>query len=298
MATASAFTPQSAWVRRSVTSRVIVQSEEAAPGASEVAPVAPVTEEAAPAAEAPVEKLTIETIEVGATYEGTVKNVAEFGAFVNFGLDNQDGLVHKSQLADDFVANPADIVSAGQVVSVRVLTVDIEKKQISLSMKSESSADSAPRERKPRSNGPDLTKYAAMSPEEVMEGVVRTVAAYGAFVDFPDGVTGLVHISQLADGRTESSNDVVSEGDTVKVRVLAAEAGKLSLTMRTFDANAPDEKPRERRPRENGPAGRGAKKEFIDDIWSDNTEPKWIEFQTEVTGAKETQYDNVLELKF
>ena len=73
--------------------------------------------------------------QVGGQYEGTVKAVSEYGAFVNFGLVNQNGLVHKSQLAHEYVTNPTDYVSVGQKVSVRVLTVDLGMKKISLSMK-------------------------------------------------------------------------------------------------------------------------------------------------------------------
>jgi len=77
-----------------------------------------------------------------------VTDVCEIGAFVDF--ENQNGRVRKSQLADEFVANPADVVSVGQKVSVRVLSVDLNRNKISLSMKS--GAGSAPREleRKPR----------------------------------------------------------------------------------------------------------------------------------------------------
>ena len=100
---------------------------------------------------------------MGAEYAGTVKAVSDFGAFVNFGVEKQDGLVHKSQLSDDFVVDPSDIVSVGQKVSVRVLSVDIEQRKISLSMKSENAP--AKQERSPRrsSNGPDLSKYVAAS---------------------------------------------------------------------------------------------------------------------------------------
>ena len=66
--------------------------------------------------------------------EGTVTNVAAFGAFVDIGV-HQDGLVHVSQIADRFVKDPADVVKTGQVVRVRVLEVDPKRKRISLSMK-------------------------------------------------------------------------------------------------------------------------------------------------------------------
>ena len=67
---------------------------------------------------------------------GTVRNVSDFGAFVDIGV-HQDGLVHKSQMADKFVKHPLDIVKVGDVVEVRILDVDLKRKRISLSMKKE-----------------------------------------------------------------------------------------------------------------------------------------------------------------
>ena len=65
---------------------------------------------------------------------GTVRNVIDFGAFVDIGV-HQDGLVHISQLSDSFVKHPLDVVSVGDIVQVKVLKADVEKKRISLTMK-------------------------------------------------------------------------------------------------------------------------------------------------------------------
>ena len=73
---------------------------------------------------------------MGATMNGVVTNVTQFGAFVDIGV-HQDGLVHISQLADKFVDDPSKIVSVGQKVSVKVIDVDINRKRISLSMKNQ-----------------------------------------------------------------------------------------------------------------------------------------------------------------
>jgi len=78
--------------------------------------------------------LDIEDLKVGMVLTGTVRNVADFGAFVDVGV-HQDGLVHISELADKFVRNPMDVVSVGDIVKVRVLSVDAVKKRISLSMR-------------------------------------------------------------------------------------------------------------------------------------------------------------------
>ena len=79
--------------------------------------------------------------------EGTVTNVAAFGAFVDIGV-HQDGLVHVSQLADRFVKDPHEVVKAGDVVQVRVTEVDIPRKRIALTMRKEGAAESGGREMK------------------------------------------------------------------------------------------------------------------------------------------------------
>lgn len=78
--------------------------------------------------------LSIEDLEEGMILEGTVRNIVDFGAFVDIGV-HQDGLVHKSQLANKFVKHPLDIVNVGEIVNVKVLDVDIERNRIQLSMK-------------------------------------------------------------------------------------------------------------------------------------------------------------------
>ena len=78
--------------------------------------------------------LTLEDLEIGMIMQGTVRNIVDFGAFVDIGV-HQDGLVHISQLvADKFVKHPLDIVSVGDIVDVKVLDVDIKRKRINLSM--------------------------------------------------------------------------------------------------------------------------------------------------------------------
>jgi len=236
--------------------------------------------EAAAAASA-TEKTPIDAIEVNSQVEGTIKGVSDFGAFVDFGAVT-DGLVHKSQLSDDFVDKPADVVAVGQKVMVRVIRVDIEKNQVSLSMKSKAAGKSGGR--RDRST-PDLKKYDMVEDQTILSGTVKTIAAYGAFVEMEDGVTGLVHISQLTEGRVDDVESAVSVGDAVKVRVLSVSDGKLSLTMKEYKESTPkaDFKPRDR----------GNRNARIDDIWSDSTEPEWQKYLEEATEG----FDNVLELK-
>jgi len=78
--------------------------------------------------------LAMEDLTEGMILQGTVRNVIDFGAFVDIGV-HQDGLVHISQLSDRFIKHPLEAVSVGEVVTVKVLSVDMAKKRISLTMK-------------------------------------------------------------------------------------------------------------------------------------------------------------------
>ena len=79
----------------------------------------------------------MEDLKPGMILKGTVRNVIDFGAFVDIGV-HQDGLVHISQMSDHYIKHPLDVVSVGDVVDVKVLSVDLERKRISLTMKLDS----------------------------------------------------------------------------------------------------------------------------------------------------------------
>ena len=81
--------------------------------------------------------LDIKDLEIGTKLDGIVRNVTDFGAFVDIGL-HSDGLVHKSQMANYFVNNPVDVVKVGQQVKVKVIAIDLEREKVSLSMKDDS----------------------------------------------------------------------------------------------------------------------------------------------------------------
>ena len=78
--------------------------------------------------------LGIEDLKPDMVLTGTVRNVIDFGAFVDIGV-HQDGLVHISELSDKYVKHPSDVVSLGDIVSVKIISVDVKKKRIALSMK-------------------------------------------------------------------------------------------------------------------------------------------------------------------
>lgn len=209
-------------------------------------------------------------LEVGATVAGTVKAIQSYGAFLDIGAQT-DALLHVSRLSDDFVSNVEDVVKAGDVVEVRIVSVDADKGQIAVTMRSEeaeaqaadrSSGGGRRKERPQRSGGDRQAQMAALaslaekgfSDEQFVEGNVVSTLDFGAFVRFDasqlaEGVEGeidgLVHISALTVGRADDVNSIVSVGDKVQVRVRSVDAagGKVSLSMISKED---EPKPRER----------------------------------------------------
>ncbi|WFS23328.1 Tex family protein [Rhizobium rhododendri] len=118
----------------------------------------------------------ISDLKPGMMLEGTVTNVAVFGAFVDIGV-HQDGLVHVSQLADRFVKDPHEVVKAGDVVKVRVVDIDAKRKRIALSMRKDAGDDAAPPARENRS-GPETRVMPAK--QQVSRPAPQTQGSFGA----------------------------------------------------------------------------------------------------------------------
>ena len=116
----------------------------------------------------------IKDLRVGMMLEGTVTNVAAFGAFVDIGV-HQDGLVHVSQLADRFIKDPHEVVKAGDVVKVRVTEVDVPRKRIGLTMRKDGGAPAA------RDNAPRNDKNAQMKPKFAQAAPKQQAPSQGAF---------------------------------------------------------------------------------------------------------------------
>ncbi|AST92268.1 30S ribosomal protein S1 [Sutcliffiella cohnii] len=165
----------------------------------------------------------LNSIVVGETLEGTVQRITDFGAFVDLG--GMDGLVHISQLSHDHVEKTSDVVSEGQKVTVKVLSVDKDNERISLSIK-----ETLP--------GPWSRVAQELSKGSITEGVVKRLVSFGAFVEVLPGVEGLVHISQISNKHIGTPHEVLSEGDTVKVKVLDinTDEQRISLSIRELEA--------------------------------------------------------------
>ncbi|HOA16061.1 MAG TPA: 4-hydroxy-3-methylbut-2-enyl diphosphate reductase [Bacillota bacterium] len=161
-------------------------------------------------------------VQVGMSLEGTVRKLMPFGAFVNL-FPGVDGLLHVSEISWHRVANPADALSEGMKVNVKVIGIDEAKGKISLSMKQLTE--------KPRSN-----KAVSVDLQEgaVYTGTVVKMMNFGAFVKLEGGAEGLVHVSQISDRRVQSPEDVLSVGQEVKVKVLSVDndSGRISLSIK------------------------------------------------------------------
>lgn len=169
--------------------------------------------------EAEKKKKIWESLEVGSIVKGTVRRLADFGAFVDIG--GVDGLVHVTDLSWGRVKHPSDVVSVGQEIDVKILNVDPERERISLSYK----------QTQPKPWSVAGEKYPVGS---VVEGKVVRITTFGAFVELEPGLDGLVHISQCALTRIAKVEDAVNVGDIVRVKVLDVntEAKRISLSIR------------------------------------------------------------------
>ncbi len=131
------------------------------------------------------------------------------------------GFIPASQLALSYVENTEEYM--GSKLTVRVITVDREKEKLVLSAK-EILREQAKEEHD--------HKVAMIVPGTVLEGIVESLQPYGAFVDLKDGLSGLVHISQICERRIKKPSEVLKVGDKVKVKVLNTDDGKISLSIK------------------------------------------------------------------
>jgi small subunit ribosomal protein S1 len=168
----------------------------------------------------------LDKLNPGDVVEGTISNIVDFGAFVD--LDGMDGLIHISELSWSHVNHPSEVLEIGQKVDVKVLDIDRERQRISLGLKQ-------------TQTDPWQQVLESYNEGDVVSGKVTKVVTFGAFVEILPGVEGLVHISELAQHHVENPREVVSQGDTVNVRILEvdAERRRLSLSLKRVDDGAP-----------------------------------------------------------
>lgn len=160
-------------------------------------------------------------IENGKKYHGVVKSLTSYGAFVDIG--GVDGMVHVSELSWNRIKTPADVVKVGDEIDVYVISFDPEKHKISLGYKT---AEMNPWNQ-------FMTNY---NVGDVVDAKVVKLMTFGAFAEILPGVDGLIHISQIADRRIGKPEDVLSEGQDVKVKItdVDAENKRISLSIRAL----------------------------------------------------------------
>lgn len=179
--------------------------------------------------------ISLAELQPGMELTGIVRTIQPFGAFVDIGAET-DGLVHISELRDGFVEKVEDVVQVGDVVTVRVKEVDVERGRVSLTMRSSETGEEPQSDRLP---------LEAIEEGKEYTGIVTSIVDFGAFVDIGAETDGLVHISELSDTRVNRVEDVVQVGQEVKVRVLSVDRARnrISLTMRSSSAPEVVEQP-------------------------------------------------------
>jgi small subunit ribosomal protein S1 len=156
----------------------------------------------------------IEKLEEGEVRKGVVTGISNFGAFVDLG--GADGLIHISEMSWSMVESPEDLVKVGEELDVYVLRIDRETMKIALSL----------RRLQPE---PWETIFERYQVGDVVDATVTKIANFGAFARLEDSIEGLIHITELSDAVITNPNEVVSEGQEIKVKILKIEMDRKRL---------------------------------------------------------------------
>ena len=168
---------------------------------------------------------TLETLAEGQVVEGVVKNLTDYGAFIDLG--GIDGLLHITDMSWGRVNHPSDVLSVGDKVNVKVLKYDRERERVSLGLKQ-------------ITPDPWLEVENKYPVGERVKGKVVSLTDYGAFIELEDGVEGLIHVSEMSwTKRIKHPNKVLSVGDEVETLVLALDIPnrRISLGLKQVEPN-------------------------------------------------------------
>ena len=168
---------------------------------------------------------TLSTITEGNIVEGVVKNITEYGVFIDLG--GVDGLLHITDISWGRVKHPAELFSLGDTISVKILNLDLEKERVSLGMKQ-------------LTEDPWATAAEKYPPDARITGTVVSLTDYGAFVELEEGIEGLIHVSEMSWTRKiRHPSKVVSIGEEVEAVVLdiKPESRRISLGMKQVAPN-------------------------------------------------------------
>jgi small subunit ribosomal protein S1 len=167
----------------------------------------------------------MQTLKEGSVVQGVVKNITEYGAFVDLG--GIDGLLHITDMAWRRVRHPSEVVTAGQEITAKILKFDTEKNRVSLGLKQ-------------MGDDPWMGVNRRYPQGTRMFGKITNIADYGAFVELEPGIEGLVHVSEMDwTNKNVAPSKIVSLGDEVEVMVLEIDEDKrrISLGMKQCKAN-------------------------------------------------------------
>ncbi len=171
----------------------------------------------------------MESVTIGNTVKGVVKNLTDFGAFID--LDGMDGLLHITDMTWGRLGHPSELLKVGQELDVQVLDINKEKERVSLGLK------------QTQNNPWDKIEERFPTGTKV-KGKITNLVPYGAFVEIEEGVEGLIHVSELSwTKRITRPADVLTLGQEVEAQVLGVnkEEQKISLGVRQLEANPWDE---------------------------------------------------------
>lgn len=185
------------------------------------------------ARKAELQRALFERIEVGQTVEGTVKNVTDFGAFIDLG--GADGLLHISEMSWGRIENPKKVFNVGD--TVKVFIKDINDTKIALSMKFP--------EANPWNNADE--KFAVGT---VLKGTVARMTDFGAFVELTPGIDALLHVSQIAKEHIEKPSDVLKIGQEIEAKIVDFNEADKKISLSIKALLAPDEDAAEEAPAE------------------------------------------------
>jgi small subunit ribosomal protein S1 len=167
----------------------------------------------------------LETVKVGDTVKGVVKNLTDFGAFID--LDGMDGLLHITDMTWGRLTHPSELLKIGQEIDVVVLDINKEKERVSLGLKQT--------QRNPWDRIEERFPVGA-----TVRGKVTNLVPYGAFVEIEEGVEGLIHVSELSwTKRITRPSDLLTQGQEIEAVVLGVnkEEQKISLGVRQLEPN-------------------------------------------------------------
>ena len=179
-------------------------------------------------------------LNVGDVVTGKVARITSFGAFIDLG--GVDGLVHLTELSHERNVSPKSVVTVGEEIQVKVLDLNEEEGRVSLSLKA-------------TTPGPWDGVEQKLAAGDVIEGTVKRLTDFGAFVEVLPGIDGLVHISQISHKRVENPKDVLKVGQEVTVKVLEVNAAdeRVSLSIKALEERPAQEEGEKQEKRQQRP---------------------------------------------